>query len=1001
MPAFDALAGPQRSGLKDKLLGLTARVADVLQRESYAEAGAVEELAVRKSGVVAALRRAGTELFSGVGGLHGEKKAFGDLLKEVGAPEMGTLSEAAPFAFSQTGKGWRLEEHGPLDFTGRGTVGSILDIGLSPSTYLGGPAALRILSKGGKVLKLSRLGAEAFGAELKLAQAAKLAPDALEAATAEIMLRNRVLGRLTEEQVAKTATRTLARKEAAEKIAAAVEANPEFLSQGGIKWMGLTIPGTPRMAAALSGVSARGLAAVGRTGVGAAALSGVEHFRNAIGHLFDPVHGMPEEWVMMRQSAIDGMAAYRAALLMKAREALKPLGALATDPAFIDRYERFGLAGLDATTAKKAKPFSDLMDELFQIEVAKGIIRPDKYLPGYIPHYYENSTEAVRIAMSKHFRPGEARIFPTLRLAKEKLAGELAPVYDLREILRRRIGNHAQAAAFSDLATDLTKSGFVPPYSVAEMVDLARPATGRKLSAAETGEFLKVQAGALRGMAQPEIAVLSGPARQEYFRQRFLGAHTREEFFRELDKAAPFAEDLPKIGSKLATYGRGKGGFEAVTGIKTLRGVELPSWMVDDVAQIAGIRQGPAGYTGKALRAAEMLLRPIDALTDLTKFGVTVPFPQYHFLNTVGNAAQTLADTGLSALSPRIARHTIGVMGGLQGEMATRFGERYGYEELRMLGKAHGISVGLGGALNLSEGPLGRALSKAAFATRAEENIFRWQQFLNHLRRGMSPEQAAAAMKKALFDYKALTPFEQSVMRRVIPFYTWTRKNIGFQLDTLKTHPGRLGAQVKALTGSEAQGNEGAVSRYGGQQFSWALGTDFKTLHTIHGIRLPVSDLDKIWSGSVEGTIRSWLGQSNPVGKALFETAAGASLFSGRKFTKIESESAGRVISQLPKTFQEIVGYEPKYTKYGAVRHTFDESKYNALIRSFALSRLVSTSDKAFKLYAKDRAWGPVLLQVGLGLKIEGADLEAQDWTKVEERMQQLAREAEEWRSPR
>jgi len=55
--------------------------------------------------------------------------------------------------------------------------------------------------------------------------------------------------------------------------------------------------------------------------------------------------------------------------------------------------------------------------------------------------------------------------------------------------------------------------------------------------------------------------------------------------------------------------------------------------------------------------------------------------------------------------------------------------------------------------------------------------------------RGMTPEQAQASVKRYLFDYNELTPFERDWMKALIPFYTWMRKNIPLQVHQLTQHP--------------------------------------------------------------------------------------------------------------------------------------------------------------------------------------------------------------------
>lgn len=63
--------------------------------------------------------------------------------------------------------------------------------------------------------------------------------------------------------------------------------------------------------------------------------------------------------------------------------------------------------------------------------------------------------------------------------------------------------------------------------------------------------------------------------------------------------------------------------------------------------------------------------------------------------------------------------------------------------------------------------------------------------FLDTFKKTGSFDEAAHMVKKALFDYSDLSPFERTVMKRVMPFYTWTRKNIPAQVEALWKNPER------------------------------------------------------------------------------------------------------------------------------------------------------------------------------------------------------------------
>jgi hypothetical protein len=53
-------------------------------------------------------------------------------------------------------------------------------------------------------------------------------------------------------------------------------------------------------------------------------------------------------------------------------------------------------------------------------------------------------------------------------------------------------------------------------------------------------------------------------------------------------------------------------------------------------------------------------------------------------------------------------------------------------------------------------------------------------------------DEAAVLMKRYLFDYSDLTDFERNVMKRVFPWYTWTRKNAALLMEIALTSPRKL-----------------------------------------------------------------------------------------------------------------------------------------------------------------------------------------------------------------
>lgn len=85
----------------------------------------------------------------------------------------------------------------------------------------------------------------------------------------------------------------------------------------------------------------------------------------------------------------------------------------------------------------------------------------------------------------------------------------------------------------------------------------------------------------------------------------------------------------------------------------------------------------------------------------------------------------------------------------------------------------------------------------------AIENNARLAVFINRLKAGESVSQASMTVKKFLFDYDDLTRFEKNVMKRIFPFYTWTRKNIPLQLENLIKQPGKYAGLEKVVRAIE------------------------------------------------------------------------------------------------------------------------------------------------------------------------------------------------------
>lgn len=82
-------------------------------------------------------------------------------------------------------------------------------------------------------------------------------------------------------------------------------------------------------------------------------------------------------------------------------------------------------------------------------------------------------------------------------------------------------------------------------------------------------------------------------------------------------------------------------------------------------------------------------------------------------------------------------------------------------------------------------------LKSGTYIGRRIEDNSRLAMFIDQMQKHGDPQTAAEAVKKALFDYSELTPTEKAI-KKVIPFYTYTRKNTPLQIQALLQNPGKF-----------------------------------------------------------------------------------------------------------------------------------------------------------------------------------------------------------------
>jgi len=212
------------------------------------------------------------------------------------------------------------------------------------------------------------------------------------------------------------------------------------------------------------------------------------------------------------------------------------------------------------------------------------------------------------------------------------------------------------------------------------------------------------------------------------------------------------------------------------------------------------------------------VFRPIyDRIINMWKRWTLAPFPKYHLRNMVGNLWNNYLAGVLNPMDYgraqalqvwRKYRSNPGMKNFAMKNLA-KFGfDPQQADDIIMRMEQLGV-VGRGWyaadiTKSIQQQMQRRGLIKSGMAVGTTiENNARIAHYLNKVKKGLSSDDAALSVKKFLFDYDDLTYFEKQIMKRMFPFYTWTRKNIPLQIENLITQPEKYAPITKAITGRD------------------------------------------------------------------------------------------------------------------------------------------------------------------------------------------------------
>ncbi len=172
------------------------------------------------------------------------------------------------------------------------------------------------------------------------------------------------------------------------------------------------------------------------------------------------------------------------------------------------------------------------------------------------------------------------------------------------------------------------------------------------------------------------------------------------------------------------------------------------------------------------------------------------------------------------------------------------------------------------------------------------DTVGRFANFIHNLdRNGLDFEDAASHVRKVLFDYGELTELERKTLKKIFPFYTWTRKVIPAMAERLVSTPGLFtGYQhLRENLIRYHEIDERNTPQWLRDNMALPVGVDAEGNIRYLTVNLPLSELNRVH----ENPANELLQMANPLLKSFVELGTGKEL-SGRPIS--ERTGFGKVI---------------------------------------------------------------------------------------------------------
>lgn len=742
---------------------------------------------------------------------------------------------------------------------------------------------------------------------------------------------------------------------AAKAIANLLELKPQmaetFLDKGGIKFLGQTILSGQRISATMNLIP--GMTKLDEiTKQSRLAISGL--FNNGIVKTADDgYYRVPEEVLEMSKKWKGFQEASKEARIKSLDDIVRQFDMSVPEAQFLTASMEARRIPSDPRLAKIYQAALGYNDQEWSALVGAGVLSKATRIEGHVPHILVGKKVGnISFTMPPSTKTGAENLRNMARFVDESGAEVVghAKALGLKPVA-------GQTDQFVNDAGDIYKRIVQPihnvgeeEFSILEDTLLKSPENAAKmLQEMKQAGFEVFDDNAITAMAARTLH------NQKAISMRY--------FLRDLAENYGYLKEVAPSGyTRISSSGLNKAAEEVVT----IMGKEGELVFHPAVASFV------EKYMGSVINDDATLgfMKAYDSLQNMWKATVTSIFPAFHGRNAISNVLNNYLDIGTAVLNPKTNAlaaqmikfdYDIDKMARVAGneekmaEMLTKvaFKDATDYEwtfgELRQVLKNNGIAftrssnvnasdVAMGsqglvdplfGAKNLRQAIAGKgakgnldhaykagsAIVKKPFQIgqdvvgSAIENHGKMVNFITNLQKTGDVTLAAQRTKRFLFDYGDLTNFERTFLKRLIPFYTFTRKNLELQARAIMSTPGRVAAEIHAvqtlgevLSGGDQLSEEerNALPDFIKNSLAIVTKKNGNQITLIGNLGTPLESAFMMLQPN------QFLGSISPLVRLPVEQGAGYSFFQGKPLSEVTNATA---FKSWPTPVKNLIGY--------------------------------------------------------------------------------------------